>query len=248
MGRGAVLLCVATMAQLQPQTAVAQQPLSDGETRTLIAGQSATYSNGGIAVYFTDGQYTYTGAGGRVVEGKWNVAGGRICYDFSNGGSRCDRVFKDPVGPYIVNTQGRLYRFETGPAEQPAVWRGATLSVCDQSAKYLVQAPTSDVGEHIRSYLGVWSGAWDNGPCAAFAVDAVQSNGNARVLYLSGASEAHAMKGGIRRYFGRISGETLRISAGGVSIEFSLTGAGKVSGVYKNGAGQLSGNFSHREL
>jgi len=146
----AVILVLAFSAPSQ-----AQETLQDGQVRELLVGHSATYSGAGVAVYWPDGKFSYTPHIGQPSQGKWSIVGGRICYDFKSGASRCDKVYRDQFGPYIINSSGQLYRFATGPTDDPPALKTAPLKECGLTVDYALQPPTADVPENIRAFAGI---------------------------------------------------------------------------------------------
>jgi hypothetical protein len=89
----------------------AQQPLSDEEIRSSFSGKKVEWGTDGVSNYKADGGYEYfQKSTGQRYEGKFNIGANRLCYDFANGGSQCDRIMKDKDGIYMINSGGIIYR------------------------------------------------------------------------------------------------------------------------------------------
>ena len=111
MFRSAWMSCIAIAAA---STAYAQQQLTDDELKSTVVGKRIVWgsaSTGVTSVYNADGTYkAFNNSSGRTDEGKYQVAGGRVCVDFTNNVSRCDRIFRDGEGIYLLNGQGTKFR------------------------------------------------------------------------------------------------------------------------------------------
>ena len=97
-------------AVLISTAAVAQQPMSSDEIKSLINGKQFTVGSDGFATYKADGSYEYTVSSDlRTFRGKWSVQGDRVCVQFDNGTSRCDQYLKDGTKIVLKNSQGRTF-------------------------------------------------------------------------------------------------------------------------------------------
>lgn len=245
--RSAQRIVPALFAVLLSATSVmAQQPLTDSELKIMLVGHSSTFSDGGVAEYNTDGTYSFKSPNGKVFNGKWTIAGGRVCYEFAGGGNRCDTYFKDASGPYLLSARGNQYRFSTGDLGSSSAIAGVssgTLNACEHSLPYTLQTPAADVPAPTNGFSGVWVGKWDVGLCAALAVESITSTGNVRFLYTNGSLPQMHVNRASGRYNGQMKGGKLEFSRNGVSMEFRLQDPTHMAGTYSSSYGQFSGSF-----
>jgi len=103
--------------QVQQSANQVQQPgseaqsLSDAEIQAAFAGKRVEWSELGVANFKEDGDYEYTvKKSGQHFRGKFVVGANRLCYDFPDGKSQCDRIMKDKDGIYMINGAGTIYR------------------------------------------------------------------------------------------------------------------------------------------
>lgn len=238
-------LSVLLASLLVSSMAHAQQPMTDDELKSMLVGHSSAFSDGGLARYRPDGTYSFTAPNGKIWTGKWSIAGGRVCYDFEQGGSRCDKYFRDTTGPYLINSRGNQYRFTTAaldavPASSPAT----TLKVCEQTVSYSVHQPTPDVPAGIRAFSGAWTGKWDMGLCAALIVESVSSNGAARIAYVNGSFNQYGIRPATNHWAAKIVGNTLTSSGRSATLEFTSRSEGELAGRFTSQYGQNSGTFT----
>ncbi len=69
-----------------------------------------------------DGSYEYFNTNeGRTAKAKYSVMGGQVCVVFTNGQNRCDKIFKDDKGLYMLI--GRASNTGRSSAKKPRAKR-----------------------------------------------------------------------------------------------------------------------------
>lgn len=125
---------------------------------------------------------------------------------------------------------------------------GDTLTACEQSIDYTVQAPGADVPEAMRSFSGVWIGKMNTGLCIAVIVQNIKPDGSAQFVYVNGSMGGqYPIKAGNRKINGKIGGGKLSASNQTVSQAYSLRGVSELDLTYThNTAGQFQGSLKRQ--
>ena len=199
----------------------AQQQISGERLRDLLAGKTGAFTDGNVAEYHPDGRYIVKVPGGRSEGGKWIAAGDRLCIDFDSGRSRCDRVYSDAQGYYIVNDRGTKFRVSYTAIGSTTPTAGTTRTICDQAVTYSFFAPATQVPEHVRLFAGLWLGTLEWVNCRALIVEAVQPIGSATVIYMAGAWQS--FKASQARLAATITGNKLSWRGGNIAFEYIMT-------------------------
>lgn len=218
----------------------AQQQMTDAEIRSFIVGKTVNYSDGGSSQFFEDGQTSYTRPSGETTpKAPYSISNGRVCIDFANGRSRCDRYFKDASGPYLLNASGNQYRMTTAAVGATPPPAGQSLKECEQTLNYALQPSSSP-------FSGIWVGKWDMGMCGVLIVENVQG-AQAAVLYGWGsfALGGSWAKAGNSRYSATIAQSTLTIP-GTISFEFTLQGTTQLAAKRTSRGGVSTATFTKR--
>jgi hypothetical protein len=94
---------------------VRPQGAARGATQEEIAaafiGKTVDFSDGGVAIYGTDGRYTFrfpNRENDRSM-GRYSIRPSTICLKFDDGFSRCDTVYIDNGQFTLVNTDGKSF-------------------------------------------------------------------------------------------------------------------------------------------
>jgi len=201
--------------------------LSGDEILSIISGKTRRLAGGEIINYYADGRYQEKVPSGQMLTGKWTTSSGQLCVHLSNGRGRCDSVYTDQNGSYVVTGAGFYLRLMLDGATPSDTF---TLNECDQSISYTLFSVPPDVPQNMRAFSGVWRGKSEIGRCIALIVERVQSTGAAQVVYLSGAYAAPSWGSArFRHYNANIEGSRL-IIVGSIHYEFVMQSTTQLSG------------------
>lgn len=223
---------------------VAQQPMDDSEIRDLLSGKSAIFSDYGTAVYHSNGRYTFTRrssqSGAAPTTGKWAVSAGRICIDFDNGRSRCDRVMRDATSAYVVASDGAMYRLAIGPIDtdgQKSMNTSERVVPLPNSIKVNIQPANPLLLPNLQRFIGKWGGKWPYAMEADIYIERVGTDGAAEGVYAWDDNWSVNISRGAVRFRGQISDSTLTWNQGRVRLEFTLLSDGTLRG-YRHASGE----------
>ena len=125
------------------------------------------------------------------------------------------------------------------PAPQPLL---RTTVVCGRPVEY-----AEDQAGSSTSFLGVWSGHWNNGGllCSGLIVQKVDSNGAASLIYVYGPSQPGSkLRWKQQNRIGILSGGRLAFRDDqGSTFTFFETGPYMLTAVFTSGSGRLTGSF-----
>ena len=94
--------------------------------------------------------------------------------------------------------------------------------------------PVQGVPKSVAAFSGAWKGLWGGTLPSALAVEQVDSNGTAKVVYSWGDEPMMKIKAGWARMTGTISNDTLHLMMDkGPNIDFELKPDGHLSGQYR---------------
>jgi hypothetical protein len=96
------------MLALTPLHAQAQSEATKEEIVAAFVGKTATFSDGGVVTYGTDGSYKYV-ASSRTWVGNYDILAGKICVTFRGGNFRCDTIMKNGDEFVLINRSGSKF-------------------------------------------------------------------------------------------------------------------------------------------
>lgn len=103
MKRIAILLMFGAGAVLSTGAFAAERPATKAEIEKVAVGRTVS----GAMKYFPNGRYTYKGHS----PGRYKISDGKICVQFDNGNSRCDRIVVDGKKFTLINRNGERFPF-----------------------------------------------------------------------------------------------------------------------------------------
>lgn len=105
------LASVVVLALVSPTSHAHAQAIADDAIKAMLTGKTVNVGEDGVANYKADGAYEYfSKASGQTARGKYSIADGRVCVDFPNRQSRCDKIIKEGDTVFIVNSSGTKYK------------------------------------------------------------------------------------------------------------------------------------------
>ena len=90
--------------------------LTNNQIKELVTGTAVSYSpGGGRALYRADGSYRFSDNRG-TWNGRYYAKGNRLCVDFDNDNSRCDKIIQRGSRYFFISARsGREYRMSIRP-------------------------------------------------------------------------------------------------------------------------------------
>lgn len=114
--------------------------------------------------------------------------------------------------------------------------------VCGKAIEY-----TSDPSSIATSWIGVWTGHWNNSGqlCGALIVRGISSDGSAEVIYVYGPTRPGTRFSWTQQHrVGQLTGDTLSFSDNqGSTFRFSSAGSSALDASFTGGSGSLHGVF-----
>lgn len=81
----------------------AERAATKAEIEKVAVGRTVS----GAMKYSPNGRYTYNGGS----PGRYKISKGKICVQFDDGGSRCDRIVTDGKKLTLINAEGKRFPF-----------------------------------------------------------------------------------------------------------------------------------------
>jgi hypothetical protein len=202
--------------------AAGQTALSEADLRSQVLGKLLQYSDGAIVRFETNGGYSAVTGSGRTRQGRWAIAGDKICVEYvSPPPDRCFQFFRTGDKLQVdVPWNRSLLDVQSTSGDLATAQASLTLMACERQIPYALTGPSPDVPSTARGFSGVWVGQWESSRCAALIVQQILADGSARILIAHGSHVGS--KPGYRGIVGTIRGNTLTASDGGVGWEYVL--------------------------
>lgn len=122
--------------------------------------------------------------------------------------------------------------------------KAETFKGCGVDVDYQTEAPAAGLSPAAASLYGVWVGTWDGGLCSALVVESVKPDGTVRAWYVHGTySPWNITRPGKYNWTGRFSNNKLVFKGAQGGVDYALSSAGKLDGLYYNAGGQTKGSF-----
>ena len=105
------LLCFGIPALAQDWTMRSgDSELTYGQLAELTSGKTLVFFDDGQSKFSVGGAYSYTYAGGATAFGRFDLdENGKVCVEFRNGRSRCDRYVLNAGRLILITQQGQRF-------------------------------------------------------------------------------------------------------------------------------------------
>ncbi len=100
-----------------------------------------------------------------------------------------------------------------------------------------ISVPAVEKAAGNKRFLGLWSGRWGNSLNHLLLVQSVDEDGTAKVIYSVGANPWRKTKGAWIETTGKISGDTMRVSAWTSEAVYRMTETGHLAGEFGQALG-----------